>query len=95
MRLLTLLCLLSALPATAQDRPPPKPGDADDMVRYIFETNACVMTEAELLAAFQAQGFGIMGANNAVVAVAEREDIEVLSRNPFRYRYYGSEYCGF
>ncbi|QDC11413.1 hypothetical protein FHY55_20225 [Oceanicola sp. D3] len=90
-----LLCLLIALPAAAQDRPPPKPGDPDDFVRYIFETNACVMTEDQLLKAYQESGYGIMGANNAVIAVSEREDIEVLSRNPFRYRYYGSDYCGF
>ncbi len=37
----------------------------------------------------------MMGANNAVIAVSNREDIEVLTRNPFTFRYYGSDYCGF
>ncbi|MGR3796379.1 hypothetical protein [Vannielia sp. SX4] len=94
MRVSIALCLI-ALPAAAQDRPPPTPGDPDDFVRYIFETNACVMTEDQLLKTYQEAGYGLMGANNAVIAVSAREDIEVLSRNPFRYRYFGSDFCGF
>ena len=36
-------------PAIAQQgRPPPKPNDPDDFVRYIFEVNACVLTEAQI-----------------------------------------------
>ena len=81
--------------ACAADRPLPKPNDPDDFVRYIFEVNDCVLTEAQLLEIYSAAGYGLMGANNAVIAVSNREDIEVLRRNPFTYRYYGSEYCGF
>ncbi|EAU44945.1 hypothetical protein [Salipiger bermudensis] len=83
-------------PAIAQQgRPPPKPNDPDDFVRYIFEVNACVLTEAQIFEIYQQAGHGLMGTNNAVIAVSNREDIEVLSREPFTYRYYGSEYCSF
>ncbi|MBY5986387.1 hypothetical protein [Roseovarius atlanticus] len=98
MRPLSLTCLavLSLAPmALANDRPPPRENDPDDFVRYIFEINACVLTEAQLLQIYQDAGHGLMGANNAVIAVSNREDIEVLDRNPFRYRYYGSDYCSF
>jgi len=98
MRLASVACLtLAALAqaAAASDRPPPRENDPDDFVRYIFEVNACVLTEAQLLQIYQDAGYGLMGANNAVIAVSNREDIEVLDRNPFRYRYYGSDYCGF
>ncbi|WP_420558086.1 hypothetical protein [Roseovarius sp.] len=93
---LTCLAVLSlASMALANDRPPPRENDPDDFVRYIFEINACVLTEAQLLQIYQDAGHGLMGANNAVIAVSTREDIEVLDRNPFRYRYNGSDYCGF
>ncbi|KRS13164.1 hypothetical protein XM53_08445 [Roseovarius atlanticus] len=90
-----LAILMLAQTAAANDRPPPRENDPDDFVRYIFEVNDCVLTEAQLLQIYQDAGHGLMGANNAVIAVSNREDIEVLDRNPFRYRYYGSDYCGF
>ena len=65
------------------------------MLRWMFETHGCVATEEQLLTAYQARGYGLMGANNAVAAVAERDDIEVLDRAPFRYRFIGSPYCSF
>lgn len=97
MRLALAACLLTvaATTALADDRPPPAPNDPDDFVRYIFETNGCVLTEAQLTQIYQDAGYGLMGANNATIAVSDRDDIEVLDRNPFRYRYYGSDYCGF
>lgn len=97
MRLAASACLLAivANAAFADSRPPPKPNDPDDFVRYIFEVNGCVLTEAQLMKIYQDAGHGLMGANNAVIAVSNREDIEVLDRNPFRYRYYGSDYCNF
>lgn len=90
-----LALLFSAPLAIAADRPQPKPNDPDDFVRYIFEINDCVLTEAQLSKIYQDAGYGLMGANNAVIAVSNRDDIEVLDRNPFRYRYYGSDYCNF
>ena len=90
-----LLSLLLAVPALAQDRPPPKPNDPDDFVHYIFETNACVLTEAQLLQLYMDAGYGMMGANNAVIAVSERADVEVINRAPFTYRFIGSPFCDF
>ena len=90
-----LLSLLLAAPALAQDRPPPKPNDPDDFVRYIFEVNDCVLTEAQLLKLYTEAGHGMMGANNAVIAVSERRDVEVINCAPFTYRFVGSPYCDF
>ena len=97
MRPALLACSLVSIAslASASDRPPPDPNDPDDFVRYIFETNDCVLTEDQLLDIYGAAGYGLMGANNAVSAVSRRGDIEVLNRDPFTYRYYGSDYCGF
>jgi len=54
-----------------------------------------VATEDQLLAAYKDRGYGLMGSNNAVAAVAEREDVEVINRTPYTYRFVGSRYCGF
>lgn len=87
---------LLALLLMGADRPPPQENDPDDFIRYIFETNGCVLTEAQLFKIYQDEGHGLMGANNAVIAVANREDIEHLSnRKEYTYRYIGSDYCGF
>ena len=51
MRHFHLTCLaifVLAQTAAANDRPPPRENDPDDFVRYIFEINACVLTEAQL-----------------------------------------------
>lgn len=79
----------------AEDRPPPAENDPDDFVRYIFESNACLLTEAQLFEIYMAEGYGIGGTNDAVIAVSNREDVELISRDPFLYRYVGSEFCGF
>jgi hypothetical protein len=93
--ILTLLIALIAIGSHAQGIAPPAPHDEDDLVRWIFETHDCVATEDQLLAAYKDRGYGLMGSNNAVAAVAEREDIEVINRTPYTYRFVGSCYCGF
>ncbi|QHQ34204.1 hypothetical protein [Algicella marina] len=69
--------------------------DADATLVAAFEANGCVMTEAQLLEFYNGAGLGLMGANNAVIAVSERPDVEVISREPFTYRFFGSPYCGY
>lgn len=79
----------------AEERPAPKEGDGEDFVRYIFEINACILTEAQLFEIYIEAGYGIGGTNEAVIAVSNREDVELIDRDPFTYRYVGSDYCGF
>lgn len=95
LRFAFLSLVMPPLAALAHDGPPPDPSDTNAFLRHAFEENACVMTEAQLLRLYQDAGFGLMGANNAVVAVSQREDIEVIGRDPFTYRYLGSPYCAF
>jgi hypothetical protein len=93
--ILTLLVGLITTGGNAQGIAPPAPQDNDDLVRWTFETHDCVATEDQLLAAYQDRGYGLMGSNHAVAAVAEREDVEVINRTPYTYRFVGSRYCGF
>lgn len=95
LRTACLLMLLTAGSAPAHDGAAPDPADTNAFVRHAFEEHDCIMTEAQLLTLYQEAGFGLMGANNAVIAVSSREDIEVINRDPFTYRYVGSPYCAF
>lgn len=72
---------------------PPDETDIGDVVRWVFETNACMATESQLFDALNKR-FGTMLANNTVIAVSNDADVTLMSRAPYTYRFAGSELCG-
>lgn len=79
--------------AQAADIAPPDEQDIGDIVRWVFESNKCVATETQLFDALN-QRFGTMLANNTVIDVSNDADVTVISRDPYTYRFAGSELCG-
>ncbi len=70
-------------------------GVPDGFVRSVFEENGCVLSEGQLLQLFQDAGYGLAGANSAVIAVANRPDVDPLPNDRTSFRFVGSDYCGF
>lgn len=79
----------------AQESATIPPGAPDDLVRSVFEENGCVLSESQLLQFFRDAGYGLAGANSAVIAVANRPDVDPLPNDRTSFRFVGSEYCGF
>jgi hypothetical protein len=72
---------------------PPNEQDLGDIVRWVFETNKCVATETQLFDALYSR-FGTSLANKTVIDVSNDADVTLVSRDPYTYRFAGSELCG-
>lgn len=72
---------------------PPNEQDLGDVARWVFETNQCVATEAQLFDALNTR-FGTSLANKTVIDVSNDPDVTLVSRDPYTYRFSGTEMCG-
>ena len=72
---------------------PPNEQDLGDIVRWVFETNKCVATEAQLFEALNSR-FGTSLANKTVIDVSNDANVTLVSRDPYTYRFAGTEMCG-
>jgi hypothetical protein len=97
-RLLFLIQLASLFPAWANQQhalvAPPNENSLPDIIRWVFESNKCVATEEQLYDPIANNpNFGAAVANQAVIDTSNSEDVTVISRNPYTYRFSGSPLC--
>ncbi|HIE30549.1 TPA: hypothetical protein EYP66_25100 [Candidatus Poribacteria bacterium] len=76
---------------------PPREDDFPDVIRWVFEVNQCVATEDQLADAISSRS-DARTANIVIVNWGKTpiflQNYQVISRDPYTYRFIGSEICG-